>query len=307
MNDKLDATQASLKTAEVELAPLRTKVHELEARLAKDQKSLLSSENQYRDQLTERNTLLLTIYQYMDKILGVDKTPKGNQAETKPFTNFNVFHDNLITRLKALSQIQLDFDKRVKEAEARFTEKLTDMRKQLDTRWKQIDKFETSVKAYGDAKATWRRKYVAKDGELEALKTTNTELAQQLTVARRPVQGDSQEVRTLLSRAVNAEKRLVVANNQLLQHEEKISNLNQKTSTADTKWEARVKEYEARLKAAEEKYKRERQGSKERVLELENQIRSLERQHEIAQKRNAQLETVSDTAKTSSNARTRDR
>ena len=95
---------------------------------------------------------------------------KGGQAETKPFTNFSVFHDNLITRLKALSQIQLDFDKRVKEAETRFTEKLTDMRKQLDTRWKQIDKFETSVKAYGDAKATWRRKYVTKEGELEALK-----------------------------------------------------------------------------------------------------------------------------------------
>jgi hypothetical protein len=26
---------------------------------------------------------------------------KGNQAETKPFTNFSVFYDNLITRLKA--------------------------------------------------------------------------------------------------------------------------------------------------------------------------------------------------------------
>lgn len=65
----------------------------------------------------------------------------------------------------------------------------------------------------------------------------------------------------------------MVANNQLLQHEEKISSLNQKTSTADAKWEVRVKEYEARLKVAEEKYKRERQGSKERVLELEVQIK----------------------------------
>lgn len=65
----------------------------------------------------------------------------------------------------------------------------------------------------------------------------------------------------------------MVANNQLLQHEEKISTLNQKTSTADAKWETRVKEYEARLKAAEEKYKRERQGGKERILELENQIK----------------------------------
>ena len=36
---------------------------------------MLTAEAQYRDQLTERNTLLLTIYQYMDKIVGVDKTP----------------------------------------------------------------------------------------------------------------------------------------------------------------------------------------------------------------------------------------
>ena len=54
------------------------------------------------------------------------------------------------------------FDKRVKEAEARFTERLTDMQKQLDTRWKQIDKFETSVKAYGGAKVTWRRKLLSR-------------------------------------------------------------------------------------------------------------------------------------------------
>lgn len=163
---------------------------------------------------------------------------------------------------------------------------------------------------------------------------TNTDLVQQLATARRPAQGDSQEIRTLLSRAVNAEKRLVVANNQLLQHEEKISSLNQKTSTADTKWEARVKEYEARLKAAEEKYKRERQGSKERVLELENQIkyvmaplcfislfflsfslvaysvrtrRSLERQNEIAQKRSAQLDAVTENTRMGGSGRGRDR
>jgi len=147
-------------------------VNELEILLSKDQRTLLNAENQYRDQLTERNTLLPTIYQYMDKILWVDKTPvgvifflsqctlliepffflsfsqkKGNQAETKPFTNFSVFHDNLITRLKALLQIQLNFDKRVKEAETKFSEKLADIWRQLDTRWKQIDKFEWSIKS----------------------------------------------------------------------------------------------------------------------------------------------------------------
>ena len=95
---------------------------------------------------------------------------KSGQAETKPFTNFSVFHDNLITRLKALSQIQMDFDRRCKEIEARFTEKLGDMRKQLDNRWKQIDKFETSLKTYADTKVAWKRKLSQKEGELEAIK-----------------------------------------------------------------------------------------------------------------------------------------
>lgn len=75
VSEKLDSVQGNLRTAESEVATFRSRVNDLEQRLSKDQRSLLSAESQYRDQLTERNTLLLTIYQYMDKILGVDKTP----------------------------------------------------------------------------------------------------------------------------------------------------------------------------------------------------------------------------------------
>ena len=74
-------------------------------------------------------------------------------------------------------------------------------------------------------------------------------------------------------RANNAERRLANAQNQLAAAEEKMATMNQKTTVADSKWEARVKEYETRLRAAEEKVKRERQGYKERVLELEIQIK----------------------------------
>ena len=81
-----------------------------------------------------------------------------------------MFHDNLISRLKQLSQIQLDFDKRVKDAEARYGDKMTDMRKQLDSRWRQLDKFEASLKTLADAKSLWRKKLAAKEGEVEALK-----------------------------------------------------------------------------------------------------------------------------------------
>ncbi|KAF9447240.1 hypothetical protein P691DRAFT_131442 [Macrolepiota fuliginosa MF-IS2] len=258
ISEKLDAAQAGLKKAESDLEGYKTRVADLEQRLSKDQRSLLNAENQYRDQLTERNTLLLTIYQYMDKILGVDKvTKKGNAGETKPFTNFSVFHDNLITRLKALSQIQLDFDKRCKDVEAKYVEKLAEIRKQLEVRWKQIDKFE----------------------RLNGPDATTS------------------EVRSLTTRATNAERRLNNAQNQLLATEEKIAAMNQKSVAADSKWDARVKEYEARLKAAEERVKRERQGSKERVNELETHIKSLQRQLEMAQKRVHQLNDVVETNK----------
>lgn len=291
LSEKLDTVQASLKTAEAEVSNLRGKVTDLEARLSKDQRSLLATEHQYRDQLTERNTLLLTVYQYLDKILGVEKTAK---AETKPFTNFAVFHDNLISRLKAVTSIQTDFEKRSKEIESKFTDRLAEVKKQLEFRWKQLDRFESSVKALAEVKHTWRRKYNAKEGELEAAKATNAELTTQISSLRRQPTSDSSEIRALTARATNAERRLTNAQNQLAATEERINSMNEKTASADTKWEARVREYEARLKAAEERVKRERQGGKERIGELEANIAKLQRQLDQANRRNSQLGDIVD-------------
>lgn len=39
------------------------------------QGDLLNAKSQYRDELRESNTSLLMIYKYLDKMLGVDKTP----------------------------------------------------------------------------------------------------------------------------------------------------------------------------------------------------------------------------------------
>lgn len=166
------------------------------------------------------------------------------------------------------------------------------MRKQLDFRWKQIDKFEAALKTVAETRATWRKKLSSKEGEVEALKVsfvlhptscplantmllqaTNSELQAQLVSTRKPGTADAMEVRSLTTRATIAERRLANVQNQLLASEEKITVLNEKTAASDAKWEARVKEYEARQKVMEEKVKRERQGGKERALELENQMK----------------------------------
>lgn len=54
-----------------------------------------------------------------------------------------------------------------------FIQFFSELRKQLDTRWKQIDRFETSVKNLAEIKHTWRRKYNAKEGELDAIKVSS--------------------------------------------------------------------------------------------------------------------------------------
>jgi chromosome segregation ATPase len=72
--EKLDHAQGTLKSQEAELVTFKSKLNDTESALTKSQRGAAGSESQFRDQLTERNTLLLTIYQYLDKIVGVDKT-----------------------------------------------------------------------------------------------------------------------------------------------------------------------------------------------------------------------------------------
>ncbi|KAF6764547.1 hypothetical protein DFP72DRAFT_1163472 [Ephemerocybe angulata] len=302
LGEKVDELKEREKERERETTTMRARVRELEERLGKEGRDVGRMEGMYRDQLTERNTLLLTIYQYLDKIVGVEKSlKKGAAAETKPFTNFSVFHDNLITRLKALSQLQLTFSQRTKDIETKFTDKLTEMRRQLDSRWKQIEKFEASVKTVGELKGQWRRKLNLKEGEADALRTQVSELTSQVASLRRAGNSASEtsEVKSLTARAVNAERRLNNAQNQLVQAEERIAGMNEKIAGVEGKWEARVKEYESRMRAAEERVKRERQGGKERVGELETAVERLRKQLEEARKRGGVveglLETVAET------------
>jgi hypothetical protein len=49
---------------------------------------------------------------------------KPHQAEMKPHSNFTVFHDSLVSRLRTISQIQQLFDRRAREIEGQFTDQI---------------------------------------------------------------------------------------------------------------------------------------------------------------------------------------
>ncbi|KAF8676500.1 anucleate primary sterigmata protein b [Rhizoctonia solani] len=295
LSEKLDAAQANLKTIETDAASHKLRITELESRLSKDQRSHATTEAQYREQITERNTLLLTICKYIDQVLGADKKRSG---DGKPFTNFSVFHDRILERLRSLTMINTEFVKRSQELEVRLMGKIQELNKALDARMKGLDKFEVSLKTVAEARQGWRKKLGAKEGELDALRAHNDELTIQLRQLRRASSGEgvlaSTEIKSLSARAQNAERRLQNAQNLLAAAEERFTQQSERNSGSEMRWEARVKEYEGRVRAAEEKVKRERQGAKERTTELENAIRSLERQLEREKKRSAQLSDMND-------------
>ena len=66
---------------------------------------------------------------FADSSVHVLQQKKGQQAETKPFTNFSVFHDNLITRLKLLSSIQTMFETKAKDLEGKYGEKVGELKR----------------------------------------------------------------------------------------------------------------------------------------------------------------------------------
>ncbi|GAA6023302.1 hypothetical protein JCM11491_006887 [Sporobolomyces phaffii] len=315
--DKHDLSTKTLRETQTELASARDRLRLLEDQLSTDHRALNKTENGYRDMVNERNTLLLTVYEYMDKIsAGPDRrsamSSPSLQDSPKPFSDFNAFHNRLLDRLKAVSLIQSSFERRVKQIEHRFTDQLSSLKKQQEARMKQIDRFETGLKTATESQKQWRTRVQQRTLELQQAQNTVADLQEQLlqlrrspnlaasggspTIPRSPNPAAEAALQTRLasaqSRAASLERRLAATQAQLKDAEDKLGETRAKIGTAEGKWEARFRELEARCRAAEEKVKRERQGAKERVQELQSVIKSLQTQIEGAKHRQERVDQL---------------
>ncbi|ORY31357.1 hypothetical protein BCR39DRAFT_89832 [Naematelia encephala] len=289
MSDKLDIANKHARQYEKDAVSLRERIEELEPLLTETQQERIHLQKQSEQQRQERSELLLRVFKDVNKFLGADDhaTP----------ANFAVFRDTLLARLRSINQVRSDFEKRIRETESSVDQRMGALKKQIEQKWRALDNFESSVKKLALTRMQWRSKFALKDGELEAAKSRNAELSQQLSIARAgSTTSDSASLRSLTERAQTAERRAQMARNQLEQLEAKLAELQAKSGQAENKWEARVKEYENRLRIAGEKIKTEKQGGKERARELEAQIRELETQVEQARKRNQRAEGIVATA-----------
>jgi hypothetical protein len=123
LSDKLDVTSKALREAQEDLTDAKDRLRRAEKDQGKDSRSTGRVAADYREQLSERNSLLLTVYQAIDKAVGMDKK-KPAQADLRPHSNFAVFHDAIVSRIRNITQIQQLFDRKAREMESKFVEQI---------------------------------------------------------------------------------------------------------------------------------------------------------------------------------------
>jgi DNA gyrase/topoisomerase IV subunit A len=130
LNDAIAALEEEKEQLETELrdrattiAMLRSRLTELELQLSKKQRDDEDAGETSKSDLVERNTLLLTILQHLESILGDDGRPDGIVIP-KPSINFAYFSNHLLSRLKSLSGLFVLFERKAKELEDKTLTKL---------------------------------------------------------------------------------------------------------------------------------------------------------------------------------------
>jgi len=123
LEDEKERTETMLRDRATTIAMLRSRVTELELQVSTKQRDEDISGETSKGDLIERNSLLLTVLQHLDSVLGRDSRLDGNMLP-KPSADFVHFSKHLISRLKTLSKLFILFEKKGKELEDKTTSQL---------------------------------------------------------------------------------------------------------------------------------------------------------------------------------------
>lgn len=107
----------SARRHEKDALQLRDRLSEVEPLLTETQQERISLQKQSETSQRERSELLLRVFVDLNKFLG--------SKDTSPPANFGVFRDTLLVRLKAVNQVRVEFERKVKETESSVEQKMT--------------------------------------------------------------------------------------------------------------------------------------------------------------------------------------
>lgn len=132
------------------------RISELESSRQSDRKKLSTLESQYKDQLTERNTLLLTLWTRVSAICGKDWQHQNslinNHLPTLDVINNSsmlpAFSKNLLNAVKNVEGTVIGFQARIRTIERELWTEYQSVENTLDARIKKLDRLENTVQSH---------------------------------------------------------------------------------------------------------------------------------------------------------------
>jgi hypothetical protein len=310
----IEQQQRTHQTVQRTVHQHETRVTELETARTLDKKKLAQLEQQYRDQLLDRNNLLLALWNRLSTVCGADWAQKhaliGNELPSLEVIARNLagFNKNIILAVKQIENIVGGFRSRVRTIEKDLWKDYQTLEHTLDVRCKRLDQLERMVVTNAKVRATSRTTYSDTTSEIAKLKTENLHLKAELQFQRQQnaLSTDSQIPGPSSGTTRDASRNSVAA--ALLRHQSAsaVETLQQQTTSqsngsreylaspplqpAEQRWIHRLKELERRLKAEREARLLDRSGARKMLQEGRAENEELRLLLEREKERNLALE-----------------
>jgi hypothetical protein len=136
------------------LSQQESRVVELETSRQQERRKLVALENTFKDQLTERNNLLLALWTRLSTICGTDWTHNNKLINGRALptletvtTMFPGFSKNLIAAIKTIESLVGDFQSRIRGVEKDLWKEYQTLESNLEIRTKRLDRLETMARS----------------------------------------------------------------------------------------------------------------------------------------------------------------
>lgn len=162
-----------------------SRVTELETLRQQDRRKLASLESTFRDQLTERNNLLLVLWTRLSALCGSDWTHNNSLINGRALPSLEAvstmlpgFRKNLLGAIKTIETLVVDFNSRVKDLDKRLWREYQNLDTRCEYQSKKLDRLETMTRSSIPAAAD------TKTAEISRLREINSTLKVELSSMR---------------------------------------------------------------------------------------------------------------------------
>jgi hypothetical protein len=136
------------------LSQHESRVLELESSRQQDRRKLATMENSFKDQLNERNNLLLALWNRLSTLCGTDWAHNNSLINGRALPSLEAvatmlpgFSKNLLAAVKTLETLVGDFKSRVRSVEKDLWKEYQTLESNLDLRTKRLDRLETMARS----------------------------------------------------------------------------------------------------------------------------------------------------------------